>query len=117
MLVAPMYAAERAEQIVRYWRRCCENTSDQFSSYIIFMTIPPGPAFPEALHGRRVLVLAGAWAGTVEEGTRRLQPLRECEAPLIDLSGPMSYLALQSAFDWLFPKGNLYYWKTMTLDG
>jgi Berberine and berberine like len=28
----------------------------------------------------------------------------------------MPYVMLQSAFDWLFPKGNLYYWKTLTLD-
>jgi hypothetical protein len=116
MLVSPIYAAERAEQIVRYWRRCCENTPDEFSSYVIFMTIPPGPGFPQTLHGRRVVVLAGAWAGTVEEGAQHLQPLRECETPLLDLSGPMPYVALQSAFDWLFPKGNLYYWKTVTLD-
>ncbi len=116
MLAAPMYAAEHAEQIVRYWRRCCEDAPDEFSSYVIFMTIPPGPAFPETLHGRRVLVLAGAWAGTVEEGARHLHPLRDYEAPLIDLSGPMTYVALQSAFDWLFPKGNRYYWKTVTLN-
>jgi FAD/FMN-containing dehydrogenase len=116
MLAAPIYGAERADQIVRHWRRCCEGAPDEFGSLLIFMTIPPGPAFPETLHGRRVLVPAGTWAGTVEEGARRLQSLRECEAPLIDLSGPMTYVALQCAFDWLFPKGNLYYWKTVALD-
>jgi FAD/FMN-containing dehydrogenase len=116
MLVAPMYAAEHAEQIVRYWRQCCEDAPDEFSSYVFFMTVPSGPPFPEALHGRRVVVLAAAWAGAVEEGAQRLQPLRECEPPLIDLSGPLTYVALQSAFDWVFPKGNLYYWKTLTLD-
>ena len=116
MLAAPMYAAEHAEQIVRYWRQCCEDAPDEFSSYVFFMTVPSGPPFPEALHGRRVVVLAAAWAGAVEEGAQRLQPLRECEPPLIDLSGPLTYVALQSAFDWVFPKGNLYYWKTLTLD-
>ena len=116
MLAAPMYAAEQAEQIVRSWRHCCEDAPDQFSSYVIFMTIPPSPVFPQALHGRRVVVLAATWAGTVEEGAQRLQPLREIQAPLIDLSGPMPYVSLQSAFDWLFPNGSLYYWKTATLD-
>jgi FAD/FMN-containing dehydrogenase len=116
MLAAPMYAAEHAEQIVRYWRQCCEDAPDEFSSYVLFMTVPSGPPFPEALHGRRVVLLAAAWAGAVEEGAQRLQPLRECEPPLIDLSGPLTYVALQSAFDWVFPKGNLYYWKTLTLD-
>jgi FAD/FMN-containing dehydrogenase len=116
MLAAPMYAAEHAEQIVRFWRRFCEDAPDELGSYVFFMTIPPGPVFPEALHGRRVVVLAAAWAGTVEEGARRLQPLREYEAPLVDLSGPLTYVALQSAFDWVFPKGNFYYWKTVTLN-
>jgi FAD/FMN-containing dehydrogenase len=115
MLAAPMYSAEHANRIVGSWRRLCEDAPDELGSYVFFMTIPPGPAFPEALHGRRVVVLAAAWAGTVEEGARRLQPLREYEAPLVDLSGPITYVALQSAFDWVFPKGNLYYWKTLTL--
>ena len=41
-----------------------------------------------------------------------MQPLRELATPLLDLSGPMPYTALQSAFDPFFPKGRLYYWKS-----
>jgi hypothetical protein len=59
------------------WRGFCEDVPDELGSYVFLMTIPPGPVFPEALHGRRVVVLAATWAGTVEEGARRLQPLRE----------------------------------------
>ena len=35
--------------------------------------------------------------------------------PLLDLSGPWPWLALQSGFDALFPKGGFYYWKSRAL--
>ena len=41
-----------------------------------------------------------------------MQPLRELATPLLDLSGPMPFTALQAAFDPFFPKGRFYYWKS-----
>jgi FAD/FMN-containing dehydrogenase len=62
-----------------------------------------------------VLVIAGAFAGPVEDGEAVVQPLRELGQPLIDLSGPWPWLGLQSGFDALFPKGGFYYWKSRAL--
>ncbi|MCD6032474.1 MAG: linked oxidase domain protein, partial [Thermomicrobiales bacterium] len=45
-----------------------------------------------------------------------LRPLRELATPLLDLSATMPYAVLQGAFDALFPKGRLYYWKSLYLD-
>jgi FAD/FMN-containing dehydrogenase len=54
--------------------------------------------------------------GDPEEGTAVLQPLREIEQPLLDLSGTLPYAALQKMFDPFFPAGELqYYWKSMYL--
>jgi FAD/FMN-containing dehydrogenase len=63
-----------------------------------------------------VLILAATHVGDTEEGTRVLQPLRELATPLLDLSGPMPYATLQAAFDPFFPKGWLYYWKSLYLN-
>jgi FAD/FMN-containing dehydrogenase len=52
----------------------------------------------------------------VEEGQRITQPLRELSTPLLDLSGPAPWAAVQSAFDPFFPKGGrLYYFKSRYL--
>ena len=55
------------------------------------------------------------YAGAVEDGERVLKPLREFGMPVLDLSTPLPFRALQQAFDWLFPTGKRYYWKTVSL--
>ena len=80
---------------------------DELSSVALFWSVPPDEPFPPELHGKPVLVVAGVYAGSVEDGEPVVQPLRELGEPLIDLSGPWPWLGLQSGFDALFPKGGL----------
>jgi hypothetical protein len=58
------------------------------------------------------MATAGVYSGPVEEGMKVVQPFREIATPVLDLSGPMPYTAVQSAFDPFFPKGLLCYWKS-----
>ena len=47
---------------------------------------------------------------------KALQPLRELGTPLADISQPMPFSAVQTAFDPLFPMGKLQsYWKAQNL--
>ena len=111
-LCAPFYALEDGRTALRAWRDFTTNASDDISSLAIFWSVPDVEAFPAELRRRPVLILATVYAGPIEEGARILQPLRELATPLLDLSGPMPYTGLQSAFDPFFPKGLLYYWKS-----
>src|SRR5256885_3927615 len=52
-----------------------------------FWSVPEG--FPPELVGRPIVILAGAYAGSVEEGERVARPLRELATPLLDLSRPI----------------------------
>ena len=88
---------------------------DELSSLALFWSVPPGEPFPPELHGKPVVIVAGVYSGSVEDGEPVVQPLRELGEPLIDLSGPWPWLGLQSGFDALFPKGGLYYWKSRAL--
>ncbi len=89
---------------------------DEVSSNAMFWSVPAVDAFPAELHRRPVLILAAAHVGEATEGERVLQPLRELAMPLLDLSATMPYATLQGAFDPFFPKGWLYYWKSLYLD-
>ena len=60
--------------------------------------------------------VAALYAGDAAEGERLLQPLRELATPVLDLSSQMPYAVMQSAFDPFFPKGWLYYWKSLSMD-
>jgi FAD/FMN-containing dehydrogenase len=56
------------------------------------------------------------YAGDVNEGMNVMQPLREFGTPLADISQPMPFTVVQSAFDGFFPMGKLHsYWKAQHL--
>ena len=112
------YAAEDAKEILRKWREFMKTSPDEFSSLAEFWTIPPIPDFPEELHGKRTLIIEGVHCGSLEDGERVIQPLREAGVPLFDASGPMPWVTIQQAFDALLPKGERYYYfKSRYLKG
>jgi FAD/FMN-containing dehydrogenase len=112
---APMYPMEQAGDILPRWRDFCDRSSDDVSGFCLFQTVPAAEAFPTSVWNRSVIALATVHAGSVEEGRQALQPLREMGVPVLDMSGPIAFTALQQAFDWVAPAGGRYYWKTTTL--
>jgi FAD binding domain/Berberine and berberine like len=110
MLCAPMYHLRDARQVLPRWREYISTVPDAFTPLAVFWSVPPG--FPEELVGEPIVILAGLYAGSVDEGEQVAQPLRELATPLLDLSGPMPYTTIQGSFDPFFPKGMLYYWKS-----
>jgi FAD/FMN-containing dehydrogenase len=114
MLCAPMYAQEDAAHLLPLWRDFMAAAPEEISSIAIFWNVPGG--FPEEVEGKPVLILAAVYAGPADEGERMLQPLRELATPILDLSGQLPYLAVQTAFDPFFPKGLLMYWKSLYVD-
>ena len=112
MVGAVFYPQEVAREVLPAWRDYMASAPDELSSIALFWNVPPHEPFPPEHHGKAVLIVAGAYAGSIEAGEPVVQPLRELAEPLIDLSGPWPWLGLQSGFDALFPKGGLYYWKS-----
>jgi FAD/FMN-containing dehydrogenase len=113
---APFYPAEEAAGLLPRWRDFMAAAPDEISSQALFWGVPAVDAFPVELHGRSVFILVAAYAGEAAEGERMMRPLRELATPQLDLSGTMPYATLQTAFDPFFPKGRLYYWKSLYLD-
>jgi FAD/FMN-containing dehydrogenase len=112
---AIFYPLEGARELLPAWRDYVASAPDELSSIVLCWSVPAHEPFPEEHHGKEVLVVAGAFAGAVEDGESVVQPLRELGTPLIDLSGPWPWRGLQSGFDALFPKGGFYYWKSRAL--
>jgi FAD/FMN-containing dehydrogenase len=113
---ATVYALEDAERVVPAWRDFMSAAPDEVSSQLFLWSVPAAEAFPADLHDRPMVATAATHAGPAEEGERVLRPLRELATPLLDLSATMPYAVLQTAFDPLFPKGRLYYWKSLYLN-
>lgn len=112
----PAYPLEHASAVMSAVTDFTGTASDEVNVSTTWWSIPPVPAFPEELHGRAVIVVGAVYVGPPERGEEILQPVRQIEEPLLDLSGTLPYGALQQMFDPFFPSGELqYYWKSIYL--
>jgi FAD/FMN-containing dehydrogenase len=110
------YPVADAAKVLPRWRDYCEGTPDEVTSVAIAITMPADPHLPPAIHDQACLVVGGVYVGSPAEGMRVMQPLRELGKPLADISQPMPFSAVQSAFDPFFPMGRLQsYWKAQNL--
>jgi FAD/FMN-containing dehydrogenase len=111
-----MYPLQDSPTILRRWRDWVLVSPSAVSSLATTMTIPAIPQMPSSVHDKDVLIVAGVYTGDVDEGERLMRPLREFGAVVADMSGPMPYRVLQTAFDPFFPKGVVSsYWKAINL--
>src|SRR5919108_1088960 len=77
MVGAVFYPLEDIQQVLPAWRDYTASAPDELSSIALCWSVPPHEPFPAELHGTPAVVVAGAYAGPVEEGERVVQPLRE----------------------------------------
>ncbi|HEU5431938.1 MAG TPA: FAD-binding oxidoreductase [Thermomicrobiales bacterium] len=117
MFCAPVYALEDGPALLPAWRDFMATAPEEISSIALIWSVPAVEAFPPELHNKPVVILPTLHCGPVEEGERQTRPVRELATPVLDMSQPMPYAAAQSGFDAFFPKGWLYYWKSLFLSG
>ena len=110
------YPVADAPSVLRRWRDYCVDAPDEVTSVAVAISMPAAPTLPPAVHGQACLVVGGVYAGSPDDGMRVMQPLRELGTPLADISQPMPFSAVQTAFDPFFPMGKLQsYWKAQNL--
>ena len=110
------YAVADAARILPRWRDYCASAPDEITSVALALTMPAAPTLPPPIHNQACLVVGGVYVGAPEDGMKRMQPLRELGTPLADISQPMPFSMVQTAFDPLFPMGKLQsYWKAQNL--
>jgi FAD/FMN-containing dehydrogenase len=100
MVVHPLANARAALEL---YRRFTAEAPDEVASYAGLLTTPDG---------MKVLALAAAYIGPVEEGEKALEPLRAFGPPVADLFAPTAYVAHQTLFDASFPAGRRDYEKS-----
>ncbi|MEX1322634.1 MAG: FAD-binding oxidoreductase [Synechococcaceae cyanobacterium] len=66
-------------------------------------TVPAADTFPRDSWGCPFFVVAACYAGSVAEGQRALQPLRELGTPIADLSAAMPFVEAQKFLDEEYP--------------
>jgi len=110
MLCAAFYSLDDGPQVLKGWRSLLDDIPEAFTTTAVLWSVPEG--FPPEVVGQPVVIIAGVYAGPVEDGEEAVRPFRSLAEPVLDISGPMPFTAVQSAFDPFFPKGLLQYWKS-----
>jgi len=106
-----LWELERAAEAMAFYREFILSAPDELNGFFAFLTVPPGPPFPEHLHLKKMCGVVWNWTGPHEQLDEVLAPVSAFATPALDGVGPVPHVALQSAFDALYPPGLQQYWR------
>jgi FAD/FMN-containing dehydrogenase len=104
-----LYDLDDAPDVLRWYRDFVPAQPDELGIWFGFVSVPPGPPFPEELHLRKVGALILTQPG--EEEGAALREARSFGTPLLDGVAPMPLPAWNTAFDGVYPAGDQWYWR------
>jgi FAD/FMN-containing dehydrogenase len=99
MLVHP---AERAPEVLRFFRDVTRSAPDRLSAVCGLMTSP---------EGAKIVAIVVCYNGTEADAEPVLRPIRAFGPPLADLIAPLPYVQQQRLLDDGFPAGLQVYWR------
>jgi FAD/FMN-containing dehydrogenase len=92
----------RAKEALRFVADFLRTAPDELVAAAVLMTGPDG---------HKACGIAAAYPGDPAEGERLVAPLKQFGPPVMDVIGPMPYLAQQSLIEAAMPPNVLNYWK------
>lgn len=112
VVAGPMFwELEDAKEMMQWYREYILTAPDELNGWFAFLTVPPGPPFPEHLHLRKLCGILWCYSGPTEGAEEYLAAIRRVKTPALDLVGPMPVPVMQGMFDALYPPGIHTYWK------
>ncbi len=90
------FPGEAAADLLHAYRRWVTTLSEDTTTSIALLRLPPLPTLPESLRGRFVVHLRVAHLGSAEEGAALVAPMRAVAPAIMDLVGEMPYAAVDS---------------------
>src|SRR5262245_58558122 len=106
-----LYPLEDTAEVLRWYRKFIVKAPKELNGFFAFLTVPPGPPFPEHLHLKKMCGIVWCYSGPLKNAEKIFKPIRKTTTPALDLVGPIPHPVLQSMFDPLYPPGHQWYWK------
>src|SRR5947199_1192235 len=106
-----LWEMDQAADIMKWYREFIVQAPEEINGFFAFLTVPPGPPFPEALHFKKMCAIVWCYTGAPEQANQILQPVRSYRRPAFEFFAPMPFPMLQGMFDGLYPPGLQWYWK------
>jgi FAD/FMN-containing dehydrogenase len=106
-----LWHLDDATEIMKWYREFIVQAPEEMNGFFAFLTVPPGPPFPETLHFQKMCGIVWCYTGTLEHANEILEPLRDFRRPAFEFFAPMPFPMLQGMFDGLYTRGLQWYWK------
>jgi FAD/FMN-containing dehydrogenase len=106
-----LYELSDAVDIMKWYRKFIVNAPDDLNGWFAFLTVPPGPPFPENLHLKKMCGIIWCCTEPQAKAEEMFKPIRAFKKPALDFVGPLPQPALQSMFDPIYPPGLQWYWR------
>jgi hypothetical protein len=100
-----------SKEVMQWYRDFIKNAPDDITGFFAFLSVPPGPPFPEHLHLEKMCGIVWCYTGPLQDADEIFKPIRDFKTPVVDFTGPIPLPALQSMFDPILPPGMQWYWK------
>lgn len=106
-----LYELSDAAEVMKWYRNFIHKAPDDLNGWFAFLTVPPGPPFPENLHLKKMCGVVWCCTAHQAKAEKMFGPIRAFKKPALDFVGPMPQPALQSMFDPIYPPGLQWYWR------
>jgi hypothetical protein len=106
-----LWDIDQAADIMKWYREFIVQAPEEINGFFAFMTVPPGPPFPEHLHFKKMCAIVWCYNGPLEQANEILEPIRSFRRPAFEFFAPMPFPMLQGLFDGLYVPGMQWYWK------
>jgi len=71
-----LWNLEQAGDVMKWYREFIAQAPEEINGFFAFLTVPPGPPFPEDLHFKKMCGIVWCFTGTLERANEILDPLR-----------------------------------------
>jgi len=105
-----LWDLDRTEEIMKWYREFILQAPEELTGFFAFLTVPPGPPFPEHLHLKKMCGVVWCYSGDLEKAEGLFAPVRELEPDLYGVQN-MPLPMLNAAFDPIYPPGHQWYWR------
>jgi hypothetical protein len=85
------FPIEMAREVLQAYRSWITTLSEDWTTSVVIMHMPPAPFIPEPLRGRSVVIVRGCNSGDLAAAEAELQPIRDLGGIIIDAFGPLPF--------------------------
>jgi FAD/FMN-containing dehydrogenase len=82
-----LWELEQTPEIMRWYREFIVQAPEEINGFFAFLTVPPAPPFPEALHFKKMCGIVWCYTGAMEQANGILEPLRIYRRPACNGTG------------------------------